>query len=93
MVIKMFNFFCKENNRLGDCYLITGADYNHIKNVLRMNIGDRFLVSFEANSDLCEIIDLKNETVTAKILEENYKNTNLPINIYLFQGSQNNYAP
>lgn len=71
---------------MGDCYLITGADYNHIKNVLRMNIGDRFLVSYERSSDLCEIVDLKNETVTAKIIEESYQNTNLPINIYLFQG-------
>ncbi len=82
----MFNFFCKENSRVGDCYLITGADYNHIKNVLRMNIGDRFLVSHEASSDLCEITNLQDDTVTAKILEENYQNTNLPINIYLFQG-------
>ncbi len=82
----MFNFFCGENSRIGDSYLITGADYNHIKNVLRMGLGDRFLVSFENHSDLCEITDLENETVTAKIVEENYQNTNLPINIYLFQG-------
>lgn len=82
----MFNFFCDKNCRMGDCYLITGGDYNHIKNVLRMNIGDKFLVSCDNHSDLCEIISCENNTVTAKILEEDYNNTNLPINIYLFQG-------
>ena len=82
----MFNFFCNENCRMGDFYLITGGDYNHIKNVLRMGIGDRFLVSCQNHSDLCEIINCENDTVTAKIIEENFNNTNLPINIYLFQG-------
>lgn len=82
----MFNFFCENKSREGDCYFITGADYNHIKNVLRMNIGDSFLVSCGDSSDLCEIENIENETITAKIIEENYQNTNLPIKIYLFQG-------
>ena len=82
----MFNFFCENKSREGDCYFITGADYNHIKNVLRMNIGDSFLVSCGDGSDLCEIECIENETITAKIIEENYQNTNLPIKIYLFQG-------
>jgi 16S rRNA (uracil1498-N3)-methyltransferase len=82
----MFNFFCENKSRDGDCYFITGADYNHIKNVLRMNIGDSFLVSCGNSSDLCEIESIENETITAKIIEENYQNTNLPIKIYLFQG-------
>ena len=82
----MFNFFCEENSRQGDCYFITGADYNHIKNVLRMKVGDSFLVSCGNSSDLCEIISLESETVIAKIMEENFQNTNLSINLYLFQG-------
>ena len=82
----MFNFFCKDNNLVGNCYIISGTDYNHIKNVLRMTVGDRFLVSHNKNSDLCEISAIENDTVTAKIIEKNYQDTNLPINIYLFQG-------
>ena len=82
----MFNFFCDNKDCDGDCYYITGADFNHIKNVLRMNIGDIFLVSHQNNSDLCEIVNIDNETVTAKIKDKNYQNTNLPISIYLFQG-------
>lgn len=82
----MFNFFVKENMREGDCYLITGNDYNHIKNVLRMNIGDKFLVSDNGQSHLCEIENILNDTVIAKIINENYNDTSLGINIFLFQG-------
>lgn len=82
----MFNFFVSENDRQGDFYYITGSDYNHIINVLRMKKGDTFLVSENGKGNLCELIAYDSETVTAKILEEDYKNTDLPIEIYLFQG-------
>ena len=36
----MYNFFVNDDCRQGDRYVITGADHNHIKNVLRMKIGD-----------------------------------------------------
>lgn len=82
----MYNFFVDNSNRQGDCYFISGTDFNHIKNVLRMNVGDTFLVSENGVSNLCEIESLEGDTVTAKIIEGNYNDTNLPIKIYLFQG-------
>lgn len=82
----MHNFFVNENQKQGDCYFINGTDFNHIKNVLRMNIGDTFLVSEQGVSNLCEIENFENDIVIAKILEENYNDTSLPIKIYLFQG-------
>ena len=82
----MHNFFVNENQKQNNCYFINGTDFNHIKNVLRMNIGDTFLVSENGISSLCEIESFESDTVIAKILEENYNNTNLPIKIYLFQG-------
>ena len=82
----MHNFFVNENQKQGDRYFINGTDFNHIKNVLRMNIGDTFLVSEQGTSSLCEIESFENDTVIVKILEENYKDTSLPIKIYLFQG-------
>lgn len=82
----MYNFFVNEENRQGDCYFISGTDFNHIKNVLRMNMGDTFLVSENGVSNLCEIENFDNECVIAKIIEENYNDTGLPIKIYLFQG-------
>ena len=82
----MYNFFVNENQKLNDKYVITGTDFNHIKNVLRMSVGDTFLVSENGVSNLCEIECFDNESVVARIIEENYNDTNLPIKIYLFQG-------
>ena len=82
----MFNFFVDESQKQGNTYLITDSDYNHIKNVLRMQKGDELVVSVNGKSDLCEIKLFKDETVVVKIIEENYKNTELKTNIFLFQG-------
>ncbi len=82
----MHNFFVNENQKLNNKYVITGIDFNHIKNVLRMVVGDTFLVSDNGVSNLCEIESFENDTVIAKIIEENYNDTSLPISIYLFQG-------
>ncbi len=82
----MYNFFARENSRQGDSYFITGTDYNHIKNVLRMNVGDTFLVSDNGISNLCKIDSIDNECIVANVIEENYNDTTLPIKIYLFQG-------
>jgi len=82
----MHNFFVDSSNRKGDRYFIAGDDYNHIINVLRMKEGDTFLVSNDGKSDFCEIEAFDGLTVVAKIIEENYQNTELPLKIYLFQG-------
>ena len=82
----MFNFFAKEGSRQGDCYFITDSDCNHIKNVLRMRVGDTLLVSEGGVSHLCQIEGVDNDTVTVKITEENYQSTNLPVKLHLFQG-------
>lgn len=82
----MYNFFVGEDNKKDGKYFIVGTDFNHIKNVLRMGVGERFLVSCNDASDLCEIESIESDTVIAKIIEENYQSTNLPIKIHLFQG-------
>lgn len=86
MVKKMFNFFADENSRQGNNYYISGADFNHIRNVLRMKEGDTFLVSENGISNLCEIISIEGETAVVEIIEEDYQSTELPVKIYLFQG-------
>lgn len=82
----MHNFFVEENDRNADNFYISGTDYNHIKNVLRMKIGDTFLVSCNGISNLCELSKIEENIAIAKIIEENYNDTNLPVEIYLFQG-------
>ncbi len=82
----MYNFFVNVDNKKENHYFITGDDYNHIKNVLRMTVGEQFLVSCNDISDLCEIEAIEGDTIVVNIIEENYQSTNLPINIHLFQG-------
>lgn len=82
----MYNFFVTSENKKDNHYFVTGDDYNHIKNVLRMTVGEQFLVSCEDTSDLCEIESIESDTVVVKIVEKNYQSTNLPIKIHLFQG-------
>lgn len=82
----MFNFFVYPAARQGDSFIISGSDYNHIVNVLRMKQGDEFLVSCEGVSSLCTLDGIDGENVYAKISEENFRSTELPIKIYLFQG-------
>ena len=82
----MFNFFVEQSARQGDQFLISGQDYNHIRNVLRMQPGDTFLVSCDGASCLCRLEQLNDDAVVAQILEEDYQNTELPVYFYLFQG-------
>ncbi len=84
--ITMFNFFADESARQGDYFYITGPDYNHIKNVLRMKTGEEFLVSSGGKSSLCSLSGFEGDSAVAEIVEENYQSTDLPIKIYLFQG-------
>lgn len=82
----MYNFFVNPENEKDNMYFISGSDYNHIKNVLRMNKGEQFLVSCNGKSDLCCLQSIETDTVIVQILKKNYKNTDLPIKIHLFQG-------
>lgn len=82
----MFNFFVDDNSRQGDIYIITGGDYNHIANVLRMKKGEELLISDGGASNLCVIDDITENEVVVRVTQENFKNAELPVKIYLFQG-------
>lgn len=82
----MFNFFVMDTDRTENGYLLSGSDYNHIKNVLRMNAGDSILVSCDGKSDLCEIESFDCDSVKVRVISENVNNTELPLKITLFQG-------
>lgn len=82
----MHNFFVDADARTGNCFQISGKDHNHICNVLRMQVGDTFLVSCEGASSLCRLARIWDDAVEAEIVEEDYRNTELPVRFYLFQG-------
>ncbi len=82
----MYNFFVDENSKTIDGYSISGKDYNHIKNVLRMKTGEDLLVTYNGKSDLCCICDFTSDEVIVKIIKPDYQSTELPVDITLFQG-------
>ena len=82
----MYNFFVDENSINENTAVIYGGDFNHIKNVLRMKIGENLLISCRGYSHLCEIEGFDDGCVTVKIIERDCKDATLPIEIYLFQG-------
>ena len=82
----MYNFFIDNVDAAAEKYFITGQDYNHVKNVLRMKVGDKLLVSANQTSDLCVIDSFESDKIVASVVEKNYQSTNLPINVSLYQG-------
>ena len=82
----MFNFFVTKDKIVDGKATIDGGDFNHIKNVLRMKIGDEFLISHDGISSLCKIFEFSDSAVIAKIIEKDYQNTELSVKFYLFQG-------
>lgn len=83
----MHRFFVDRSQVEEDRVWIVGGDVNHIKNVLRMKIGDELLVSDGSNRVwLCRILCMKEDRVEAEVLSLEESFTELPAQIYLFQG-------
>ncbi len=83
----MHHFFVTQEQVKENYIVIEGSDVNHIKNVLRMKVGEELEIS-DGNSKkyLCEIKELSSEEITALIKMELKVDTELPSKIYLFQG-------
>lgn len=83
----MHHFFVSPN-QIDDKYVtITGGDVNHIKNVLRMKVDEELLVSNGQDKDYyCKIEAISDDEIKALILDEEFEGTELPTELYLFQG-------
>lgn len=83
----MYHFFVTPEQVKGEEIWIRGLDVNHIKNVLRMKIGEELQISDGNNKKyLCEIASITSDEVCVQIKEEIQSDTELPSQIYLFQG-------
>lgn len=83
----MYHFFVTPEQVKEGKIWIEGSDVNHMKNVLRMKIGEELQISDGNNKKyLCEIESMSAETVYVAIKEELVSDTELPSKIYLFQG-------
>ena len=88
----MYHFFV-ENSQITPDYKkveITGADYNHIANVLRMKTGEQFSVSIRDDSEgkelFYEIESIDENSVIGSLCFVEEVGNELPSKIYLFQG-------
>lgn len=83
----MQHFFVTPSQVEGENIYIEGSDVNHMKNVLRMHVGEEVTVSDGNNVQyLCQVEDFEEERVVLKVVEEKPVDTELPSRIYLFQG-------
>ena len=83
----MHHFFVTPEQVKENHIYIEGSDVNHIKNVLRMKIGEELHISDGNNKKyLCEIESVSSDSICVLIKEEVVSDTELPSKIYLFQG-------
>ena len=83
----MHQFFVEPENIQGKRIVITGNDVNHIKNVLRMQVGEELNISngIDGKEYRCAIEEIGEEIVCSlRFVKED--NVELPSKVYLFQG-------
>lgn len=83
----MYRFFVEENQIGEDRITITGKDVNHIRNVLRMNVGEKVLISNGMDREyVCSIDNILKDEVQVIIEDVNGPARELPVKVTLFQG-------
>lgn len=87
----MYHFFADKENITDTEILITGDDYNHAVNVLRLKPGERVMISDPDGKDyMCSVAESMDSDISDKVLrlgieeicEENHE---LPAHVVLFQ--------
>lgn len=83
----MYQFFIEPDQIKNSQVRITGQDFLHIKQVVRLRMGERFRISTtEGKNYFCTLTDYEEDAAIGKIMEEDCEGTELNGNIWLFQG-------
>lgn len=84
----MYKFFVNEEQISDNDIEIINDDVNHIKNVLRLNVGDEIEISNIGSSEkfLCKINELNNKFVKCDIVEKIERNNEPSVYLHIFQG-------
>lgn len=84
----MYNFFVEPSQIQGNDIVITGSNVNHIRNVLRMKIGEELSVSngIDEKEYRCAIEAFREDSILCKLRFVKEDGMELPSKIYLFQG-------
>ncbi len=82
----MYQFFVEDSQVGKDFITITGADVNHIKNVLRMKPGEDVRISSQGGHDYaCRVLEVADTFVQLTILDDQIESTELANPVFLFQ--------
>lgn len=84
----MYQFFVEPHQISDRIVRIEGQDVNHIKNVLRMKVGEELSVSngVDGKEYRCGIVSLDEECITCELRFVKEDGVELPSQVYLFQG-------
>lgn len=83
----MQHFFVSPQQVKEEKIYVEGSDVNHIKNVLRMKLGEKLTVNDgEGWQYLCEVESYEADMAVLHIVEKSKAETELSSRIYLFQG-------
>jgi len=84
----MYQFFVEPHQISGKTVRIEGQDVNHIKNVLRMKIGEELSVSngVDGKEYRCGIVAMDEACITCELRFVKEDGVELPSEVYLFQG-------
>ena len=84
----MRKFFVENENIVEEKIFITGQDVNHIRNVLRLDVLEKILVCDKSNfrNYICEIIEIKQDEIECKIIEEVKGEAEGNVELHIFQG-------
>lgn len=84
----MSKFFVREKQIFNNSIEILDDDVNHIKNVLRLNVGEEIKICNQDSSKNynCKILEISSKKVICEIIEELNNKTEGNVELYIFQG-------
>lgn len=84
----MYQFFVEPEQIVGNRVFISGKDVNHIRNVLRMKIGEELAISngIDGKEYRCAIAAFHEEQIELELRFIKEDALELPCKVYLFQG-------
>ena len=89
----MYHFFVEENQITDNKIYVAGADYNHIKNVIRLKCGEKVMISVrnfqpdkKPENFMCELCEYTDNDVLFDIIQTDVADTELPCQVIIYQG-------
>lgn len=83
----MYQFFIQAHQISDNQVRITGQDFVHMKQVVRLRNGEKFRIStLEGKNYFCTLTGYEDEAAIGEIIEEDVDGTELNGSIWLFQG-------